>query len=122
MSNKTTVPVTVVPCVEPTLSNRSELEIFNNQLHVHYNFFSLSGKRRNAFNGVQGRMEQKLNALQRDGQTRWLPKGGSVDSLYRNLLALYMMHCELSVEDEKPSAHLLEMLVSHNFLVMVHGL
>ena len=27
----------------------------------------------------------------------------------------------VSAEDEKPSSHLLEMLVSHNFLVMVHG-
>ena len=51
----------------------------------------------------------------------WLAKGGAVDSQHRNLLAPYMMDCELLAEDEKPSAHLLEMLVSHNFLVMVHG-
>ena len=31
------------------------------------------------------------------------------------------MHCELVAEDEKPSAYLLDMLVSHNFLVMAHG-
>jgi hypothetical protein len=55
-----------------------ELEIFNNQLHVHYNLFSLS------------------------------------DSLHRNLVSLYVMHCELSAEDDKPSPHLLEILVSHN--------
>ena len=51
----------------------------------------------------------------------WLAKGGAVDSQHRNLLAPYMMDCELLAEDEKPSAHLLEMLVSHNFLVKVHG-
>ena len=31
------------------------------------------------------------------------------------------MHCELSAEDDKPSTHLLDMLVSHNFREMVHG-
>ena len=31
------------------------------------------------------------------------------------------MHCELSAEDDKPSPHLLEIQVSHNFLVTVYG-
>jgi hypothetical protein len=40
---------------------------------------------------------------QRDVQPRWLSKGEAVDSLYRNLVSLYVMHCEQSAESEKPS-------------------
>jgi hypothetical protein len=96
-----------------------ELEIFNSQLHQHYNYFSLSVKRRGALNDVQKRMEEKANSLLRDVDPRWLSKGGAVDSLQRNLVALYVMHCE--AEDENLSAPFLEMLRSHFFLVMVHG-
>ena len=61
-----------------------------------------------------------------DVQPIWLSKGGAVDSLYRNLLSLYVMQCELSAtihytsctvnyQLKKPSAYLLDMQVSHNF-------
>ena len=62
---------------------------------------------------------------QKNVQPRWLSNGGTVeyvDSLHRNLLSLYVMHWELSAGDETfNTSPRLDMLVSYNFLVIMHG-
>ena len=95
-------------------------DVFKKRLHLMYNHFNLSVKKRVAFAKAQRKLDMKEAQMKKDFFTRWLSLGHATQSARRNVLPL---HKYLTEEDSDllgdTAPELLKTLESHEYLFVL---